>query len=907
VTQAPSQTRTPPATPVILKDGTTAWLRPVHPDDLERLRDLFGRASRESLWFRFFTPVRRVDQRYVERLVRVDGVERVTFVVARGEGVDEQILGVGGYVRLPRWDTAEVAFFVDDAHQGTGIGTILLEGLAAYARRQGILTLVADVMSENHRMMHVFRNSGLKLHIESEQGTLRVELPATPDETALARAEAREHTATVASLDPFFKPRAVAVIGASRTPQTIGNMVLDRLLRSSFTGPVYPVNPHAHSVNAVRAYASVLEVPDEVDLAVIAVPQARVPQVVDECIQKRVRALVVLTAGYAETGPQGRAQQDELLRTVRAHGMRMIGPNCMGILNTAPDVRLNATFGPVLPRVGRVAMSSQSGALGLAILAEAESLGLGISMFVSVGNKADVSGNDLLQYWEQDPQTDLIVLYLESFGNPRKFARIARRIARQKPILAVKSGRSAAGTRAAKSHTAALASSDRAVDALFTQAGVIRADTLEELFDVASVLTSQPLPSGNRVAVVTNAGGPGILCADACEANGLVLPEPAPETVAELRTVLPLTAGLANPIDMIANAGPVEYEATVQRVLRDATFDSVIVIYTPAGMATDDTVAAAIRRGIDAAQTTGHEKPVLACIISGRGRPEVLEAGVLDDKPSRAIPYFRFPESAAKALARTAQYGRWRNQPLGHVPVLPGVDARAARAVVEGALQTRGDAWLAPDEVVRLLAAAGIALPPSRLVPTPEEAAMAAAEIGFPVATKIVSQALTHKSDVGGVALGLASPAEVRSACERMQAAMPPGADLAGFLVQQMVEGGVETIVGVVDDPSFGPLVGFGLGGTTVEVLNDVALRITPLTDTDAREMVHSIRGLPLLQGYRGRPPADLEALEELLLRISWLVEEVPQVAEMDLNPVKVFEPGRGLAPVDVRIAVRPA
>jgi acetyl coenzyme A synthetase (ADP forming)-like protein len=890
---------------VILKDGTTAWLRAVRPDDFERLTALFGRASRESLWFRFFTPVRRVDKRYVERLVQVDGVERETFVVSRGEGAEEQVLGVGGYVRLPRWDTAEVAFFVDDAFQGMGIGTLLLEHVAAYARRQGILTLVADVMSENHRMMDVFRNSGLKLHIESEQGTLRVELPATPDEAALARAEAREHTATVASLEPFFRPRAVAVIGASRTPRTIGNMVVERLLQSGFTGPVYPVNPHARSVNAVRAYASVLEVPDEVDLAVIAVPQAHVMQVVDECVRKRVRALVVLTAGYAETGEQGRAEQDELVGRVRAHGMRMIGPNCMGILNTAPDVRLNATFGPVLPRPGRVAMSSQSGALGLAILAEAESLGLGISMFVSVGNKADVSGNDLIQYWENDSETDLIVLYLESFGNPRKFARLARRVARHKPILAVKSGRSAAGTRAAKSHTAALASSDRAVDALFTQAGVIRADTLEQLFDIASVLTSQPLPRDNRVAVVTNAGGPGILCADACEANGLVLPELTPETLADLRRILPPAAGLANPVDMIASAGPAEFQATIECVLRDPNIDSLIALYTPAGIASADDIALAMRRGVEAAAAAGHEKPVLACIISGRGRPEALHANTDGAQSVRAIPYFRFPEPAAKALACAADYGRWRNRPSGQIPKLEGVDARAAREVVQQALTTRGDGWLMPDEVARLLGAAGITLPASRIAPAPEEAATAATEIGFPVAVKVVSQRLTHKSDIGGVALGLMSPEEVRAACERMQAAMPGDADLEGFLVQQMVEGGVETIVGVVQDPNFGPLVGFGLGGTTVEVLNDVALRITPLTDVDAHEMVRSIRGLPLLQGYRGRPPADLDAVEDLLLRISWLVEEVPHVSEMDMNPVKVFEPGQGLAAVDVRVYAR--
>jgi acetyl coenzyme A synthetase (ADP forming)-like protein len=896
---------TPSAERVILRDGTTASLRAARPDDLEHLEALFRRASSESLVFRFFNPVRRVDPRLLQRMVEADGAERMSYLILHGEGTDEQVIAVGSYARLPRWDTAEVAFFVDDAFQGKGLGTLLLEQLAAHARRQGILTLVADVMPENHRMLDVFRQSGFTLHVESEQGVVRVELPATADEAALARADAREHAATVASLEPFFTPRSVAVIGASREERAIGRLVLDRLLQGGFSGPVYPVNPEAHSVAGVRAYPSILDVPDEVDLAIVAVPAARVIEVVDECARQRVRALVVLSAGFAEIGEQGRALQDRLVEKVRAHGMRLIGPNCMGILNTAEDIRLNATFAPMMPVRGRVAMSSQSGALGLAILAAADELGLGLSMFVSVGNKADVSGNDLLQYWESDPETDLIVLYLESFGNPRKFARIARRIAQTKPILAVKSGRSAAGSRAARSHTAALASSDRAVDALFRQAGVIRADTLEELFDVAAVLTSQPLPAGNRVAIVTNAGGPGILCADACEANGLTLPELPPETLTELRTILPPTAGLSNPVDMIASAGPVAYEAVVQMVLRAANVDALIVIYTPAGMAGTEAVAAAIQRGVAAAAATGHEKPVLACVVSGQGRPDVLRATNTDGAAGRVIPWYRFPEPAARALARAVRYGEWRTRPSGQVPHLDGVDAAAARAVVQQALRERGEGWLRPEEVPRLLAAAGIALPPSQVVATPDQAAAAAAAIGFPIAVKVVSSTLVHKSDVGGVALDLETAEEVRAACARMLESVPRETLVEGFLVQRMVAGGVETIVGVADDPNFGPLLAFGLGGTAVEVLNDVALRITPLTDADAKEMVRSIRGLPLLQGYRGRPPCDLDAVEQLLLRISWLVDEVPQVAEMDLNPVTVFAPGAGLATVDARVYVR--
>lgn len=900
----PHQTLPAPA-PVILRDGTTAWLRPTRPDDAERVAALFSRASRQSLWLRFFNPVAHVDPRLIERMVDIDGVERMTYLVTRGEAADEQVLAVGSSVRLPRWDTAEVAFFVDDAYQGLGLGTILLERLAEYARKGGIVTLVADVLPDNHRMLDVFRKSGFEPRIHTADRIMRVELQATADELATAQAEARERVATAASLAPFFRPRSVAVIGASRDRRAIGHIVLDRLLRTGFEGPVYPINPTARAVGSVRAYASVLDVPDEVDLAVIAVPAVRVLEVVDECARKRVRSLVVLSAGFAETGPEGGALQTELVRKVRAHGMRLIGPNCMGILNTAPDVSLNATFSPIFPLRGHVAMSSQSGALGLAILDYAGSLGLGLSMFASVGNKADVSGNDLLQYWEDDPETNLILLYLESFGNPRKFSRIARRIGRHKPILAVKSGRSEAGSRAAKSHTAALAGSDRAVDALFRQAGVIRADTLEELFDVASVLTSQPLPAGNRVAIVTNAGGPGILAADACEAHGLTLPALAPETTEALRRLLPAAAGLNNPIDMIASAPAEHYEGTIRRVLADPNIDAAIVIFIPVGMVDAPRVADVMRRAIaDARAETGKDKPVLACFMSSGGLPAVLGGDAAADDPEhRAIPSFRFPESAAKALAAAVGYAGWRGRAPGVVPALTNVDAKAAHAVIDAVLAERGEGWLQPEEMARLFGAAGIPLPRSEVVGTPDQAAAAAERIGLPVAVKVVSATLTHKSDIGGVALRLTTLEAVRDACTGMAERL--GQAVQRFLVQQMVDGGAEVIVGVADDPTFGPLVGFGLGGTAVEVLNDVVFRITPLTDADARDMIHAIRGLPLLQGYRGRTTADLAAVEDLLLRISWLVEEIPAISEMEMNPVKVFEPGRGLIPVDARVYVK--
>jgi acetyl coenzyme A synthetase (ADP forming)-like protein len=894
---------------VTLRDGTSAFLRPARPQDADLVQALFGRASRQSLWLRFFTPRASVDRHLVELMVDSDGVERMTYLVTQGEGGEETALAVAGYVRLPSWDTAEVAFFVDDTYQGKGLGTLLLERLAAHARTHGIVRLIADVLADNHQMLEVFRKSGFATKVTWDHGVARIDLGATPDEVAVAQAEARERTATAASLVPLFRPRAVAVIGASRTPNTISRVVFERLIGTSFTGPVYPVNPRARSVAAVRAYPSILDVPDEVDLAVIAVPAEQVLTVVDECARKRVRALVVLSAGFAETGAEGRSLQDALVYKVRAHGMRMVGPNCMGLLNTSELVRLNASFSPVFPPAGRVAMSSQSGALGIAILDYAEQLGLGISTFVSVGNKADVSGNDLLQYWEEDPDTDLIILYLESFGNPRKFARIARRIGRSKPVLAVKSGRSAAGSKAASSHTAALASSDRAVAALFQQAGVIRADTLDELFDVASVLANQPLPAGARVGIVTNAGGPGILAADACEANGLSLPDLAPETAADLRRILPAAASVGNPVDMIASASPAQYEQTVSAVLQDANVDALIVIFIPVGLASGEEVGAAVRRAVVAAKQAGTEKPVLACFMGRENGRQSAGQGLgpspVGSDGVRAIPSFRFPESAARALARTAAYADWRRRPEGQLVEPAGVDARRAQAAVAGALAARGAGWLRPDEACELLAAAGIALPGYAIVQSPAEAGAVAERLGLPVAVKLVSSTLTHKSDVGGVVLGLTSTEAVIAACERMRERI--GEAVEGFLVQRMVDAGVEAIVGVVDSANFGPLVGFGLGGTAAEVLNDVAFRITPLTDSDTAEMVRSIRSLPLLQGYRGRPPADLAAVQDLLLRISWLVEEVPDVAELDLNPVMVYAAGKGLAIPDVRVGVKEA
>jgi acyl-CoA synthetase (NDP forming) len=583
----------------------------------------------------------------------------------------------------------------------------------------------------------------------------------------------------------------------------------------------------------------------------------------------------MITAGFAETGGDGAAVERELVRLAHRHGMRMIGPNCMGVINTAPSVGMNGTFAPVAPLPGRVALCSQSGAIGIAALERSSRLGLGISSFVSVGNKADVSGNDLLQYWEDDSGTDVILLYLESFGNPGKFHRIAQRVACRKPILAVKSGRSRAGSRGASSHTAALASPDQAVDALFRQTGVIRVDTMEQLFDTAAVLAHQPLPGGRRVAIVGNSGGPGVLAADACEAAGLDVPELARATQDALSGVLPPAAGVRNPVDMMASAGPSTYQETLRILIADPDIDAVIVVCTPTHAAPVPAIAEAL------AEVAGEHcaKPLVANLVGVEGIPETLRG-------ERAIPCFPFPETAAQALARAAWYGEWRRRPIGEISTLDGIDLRAARKLVADFLAGQPDGgWLDPVVAADLLAAFSIPVTPLAYATSSAEAADAAARVAGPVALKAAG--VLHKTDVGGVRLGLASPEAVAVAYDDMAVRLEAaGQPMVGAHVQAMVPPGVETIAGVVRDPSFGPLVIFGLGGVAAELVGDTALKVAPLTDRDAAELVQGLRSSPLLFGYRGSAPTDTAALEDLLLRLSVLGQQVPELAELDLNPV---------------------
>jgi len=877
----------------VLRDGGVVHIRPITPADQELLHGLFLSMGQKSRYFRFFQDKEDLSPRELEYFTTVDYDNRMAFVAV----LDDKMIGVGRYDRDQDDPShAEVAFAIVDAHQNRGIGTQFLQLMTAYARTTGLKGFKALVLPDNVQMIRMFRHSGYKVERTMEEGVYSVSFPVAQSEGTRAAEEEREKRAIAASLNPIFYPRSIAVIGASRHEDSIGGRLLHNLLHGRFSGPIYPVNPAATYVHSVRAYKSVLDIPDPVDLAFLVVPAPLVIPAVKECAEKGVKGLVVISAGFSEVGPEGAALERELVETVRAAGMRMIGPNCMGVLNTDPRVAVNGQFSPVFPPAGNVAMSSQSGALGIAILDYAIRNSIGISSFVSVGNKADISGNDLLLYWEGDPNTDVIVLYLESFGNPRRFGRLARRIARRKPIIAVKSGRTKAGTRAASSHTGALASVDIAVDALLHQAGVIRTVTLEGLFDVAVLLASQPIPKGRRVGIITNAGGPGILAADALESHGLEVPEFSAALRSKLAEGLSADASTRNPVDMIAAAGSAEYQHSIAMLLDSDEIDSVIVSYIPTTPGGEQEIAGVVR---DAGAAYEGDKTILSVFMSTENSAELLA----DDRVR--IPTYQFPEAAAVALARVMRHGEWLAKPEGTVPVFADAQPEVARRIAQTALERLGDegGWLEPDEVDEVLCAFGLCLPPSTVATKADEAVKFAKGIAAPVAMKVVSPSALHKSDVGGVVLDVHGDKVVRDTFRRLMSLVD---DAEGVLVQKMVGGGLEVLVGMTEDPAFGPLIGFGMGGVLVELVGDVAFRINPVTDLEAAEMVRSIKSAKLLDGYRSSPPVDVPALEQVILRISALAEAVPEISEMDLNPVKVLAPGEGVAIVDARIRVSP-
>lgn len=891
---------------VLLKDGTTALLRTANESDQPRVADFLESVSSESRYRRFFSSISSTEK-LARQLIKVgDPSDGLTLLVLHGEPDDLHVIGMGSYVGYEdRPDVAEPAFLVHDDYQGRGIGTLLLERLALMAAKNGINRFRAHTLPDNRKMKDVFEESGFEVETSLESGMFTVSFPVTPNREMVERYEFRDLVATVASLKPFFEPDAVAVIGASRETNSIGYRILNVLVEGDFTGEIHPVNPRADTLMNMPCHDRVTDIEGAVDLAVVVVPSEAVNEVVEDCNEKGVRALVTITAGFSETGESGRIRQQQLAEKIFGYGMRMIGPNCLGMQNTDSTIRLNASFSPVFPKEGNVAMASQSGALGLAVLDYASSRNIGFSYFVSLGNKIDVSGNDLIQYWGEDDRTDVILLYLESFGNPRRFARLTKKIGLKKPILVVKGGRSENGRKAAGSHTAALTSPDIATEALFKQAGILGMESLEDSFDLASFLSAQPLPEGPGVAIVTNSGGPAILNADAGEKMGLETVDLAQETREKLRAFLPDTASLTNPVDMTAAAGPEEYRRTVEILHRDPNVDSIVVIYTPLELDPDEAIAEAVEEGIrEGRNGTDRGIPVAGVFIQPEDQRSQL---ALDEE---TIPTYRFPEAAARAIGRAYQYRNWKNETADYAPKIPkltGVDTERAREICRNQANSDGS-WLGLNDTVDVLESVGVTLPTNRLTHSPDEAVAAAESIGYPVALKMSSRSLLHKSDWDGVRLDLTSEADVRDAYEAITNNLKEAGrldELDGIVVQPHVEEGLEVMVGMTDDEVFGPLVTFGLGGVLIEILEDISVRITPLTNYDANGMLDEIKGARLLDGYRGSPPADRESLKELLLRISILVEDVPEIKEMDLNPVKAFTPGNGYTALDGRIKVQ--
>jgi acetyl coenzyme A synthetase (ADP forming)-like protein len=872
---------------VVLRDGSTVHLRPTGPGDAEGVAAFLRGLSPDARWYRFLGPGPHEDRAAREL------VERGTGLVAV-DGPEETVVAHASFIPETR-DRAELAFAVADAWQGQGVGTLLLAHLAQLAEASGIVTFVAWVHPTNHRMLQVFRDSGFPVKVRSEPGVLNIELPSQLGQEAIDHFEERDRVGAVAAVRHVLEPSSIAVIGASRRRVSVGGTVVRNLVAGGFAGPIYPINPHAKTIAGRRAYPSVADVPGPVDLAIIAVAAPLVADAARACERKDVHALVVLTAGFGEAGPEGDTRQAELLGICRETGMRLVGPNCLGVLNTAPAVRMDATFAPGRPPAGRIAFASQSGAYGIAALDHAERRGLGLSSFVSMGNKADLSGNDFLRFWEQDPGTDAVLLYLESLGQPQRFGQICRRLTASKPVIVVKSGRSAAGRRAAMSHTGALLqASEAAVDALFDHAGVIRVETLDEQLDVAELLARQPMPRGDRVAIVTNAGGPAISCVDASLAAGLRVEPLTEDTRRTLADRLPPAAALTNPVDMLAAATSADFRRTIETVGADPGVDAIIAIFLQAlpGRGAD-MVLRAIRA---AAHRT--EVPVLAALMTAQPASTAGDVEI--------VPVFATPEHAARALGHAARHAGNRRRRAPDVAPPPGIDSDAAAVLIAEALGA-GGGWLGIEETMRLLGAYGVPAARVHVAGSPHAAGRWAATAGDDVALKAIVPGLLHKSDAGAVRLGLRGASAVARAARELRSSLKAdGNDVDGFVVQAMAPRGVEMLVGVVTDPQLGPVVACGAGGTAVELLGDVQVRLAPVAPIEATDMVRGLRTFPLLDGFRGAARADVPALEDIVVRIGWLAANHPEIAELDLNPVIVGPTGAIV--VDARVRVeRPA
>ncbi|QVT80703.1 Protein lysine acetyltransferase Pat [Nocardioides aquaticus] len=869
-TAAPTDTTAPAPTPaplhweadVLLRDGRTAHVRPIVPEDAELLVSFYARVSDRSKYYRFFSPMPTLSARDVRRFTEVDHVSRVALVML----LQGQMIAVGRFEGLGDGE-AEVAFLVEDRHQGRGIAQLLLEHLAAAGRERGLERFTAEVLPDNHRMIQTIRDAGYRVASGYEDGVLTLEFPIDATDTAIGVMRGREQRAEAASIERFFNPRSVAVIGASRRQDTIGQQLVRNLVTGDFTGRVYVVNPSAGAVSGLPAYQSVGDIPDEVDVAIVAVPAEAVTDVVLDCAAKGVHGLVVISSGFAETGEEGRQRQRHLVGLSRSYGLRLIGPNCLGIINTDPAVSVNASLSSVMPPRGRAGFFCQSGALGSAILEKVQNRGLGLSTFVSAGNRADVSGNDLLQYWEEDDSTEVVLLYLESIGNPRKFSRIARRVSLRKPIVAVRSGRSTQGV--PMGHTVRrIGAPPQAVDAMFRQAGVIQVDTLEEMFDVAQLLAHQPLPRGRRVAIVGNSDALGLLAADAAAPVGLEV---------------------TRAVALGADAGAEDFEDAIDAAIDDPEVDAVMAVYIPPLNVSGEDVA-----NVLAAVGEQSDKPLVSTFLGAEGVPELLRVpDVAGSTAGRgSVPSYPAVESAVRALARVVDYAVWLRTPDGPPPDPAQSDEPAARAVVRRALQADPDGVnLGEDALRELLAAYGIDLWPVRRVATLDEARDAAQDLGWAaghdVVLKATAEPLRERPDLAHVWRNIADADEMATAWGSLAHSVNSVAE-PDFVVQRTAQPGVPVSIRSIEDPLFGPVVSFGIAGPVIELLSDLSYRIPPLGERDARAMVREVKSSPMLFGYRGAEAVDVALIEQLIGQVSQLQLDFPEVASLELGLVVV-------------------
>ncbi|MHB1473479.1 MAG: bifunctional acetate--CoA ligase family protein/GNAT family N-acetyltransferase [Dermatophilaceae bacterium] len=863
---------------VVLRDGSVAHVRPIVPDDGDGLRRFHAGQSAESIYLRFFAPLKTLSDKDVARFTQVDYDSRVALVATvRGE-----IIGIARYDRLNA-TTAEVAFNISDAFQGKGVGSVLLEHLAAVAQERGVAKFEADVLPQNRKMIQVFNDAGYEVSHHFDNGVIAVAFQIEPTAQSQAVRASREHRAEAVSMHSVLFPESIAVIGASRRTDSIGHQLLQNILAAGFQGRVHAVNTEALEVAGLQAHSRVTDIPDQIDLAVVAVPAESVLAVVQDCAAAGVKALLVVSAGFAESGPAGEHLQLELLRTARDSGLRVIGPNSFGVINSHPDVRMNASLAPALPAAGTLGLFSQSGALGIAVLASAARRNLGISIFASAGNRVDVSGNDFMQYWIDDDDTHAVGLYLESVGNPRKFSRIARQLSLRKPVIVVKSAMSSYGVPPGH-RVRATNVPPAAFDAMLRQAGVIRVENVHQLFDVAQLVVHQPLPRGDRVAIVGNSAALGALTAQACVSWGLEV-----------------THG---PVSLPSEAKAPEFATALDAAFGDDRVDSVLTCFIPPLVTSDVDVATAV---VESAGRS--EKPCVATFLGMRGVTEALSGGhgaEHDDRgPGRTVPAYTMPEDAVRALVAATRYGQWRAREHGE-PVAPsGMNRVAAEQVIERVLvDAPAGRKLTPAEAQTLLAAYGVEVWPTIAAATPDDAVAAAEQLGYPVVVKSISPAVRHQPQLAGIRVDLRTEATVRESFESLSSRLSP-MDADMLVVQRMATPGVACVVRSAEDPLFGSVVSFSIAGPPTDLLGDIGHRIPPLTDVDVLDLISSVKASPLLDGYHGAAPADRAALADLIARVSVLADQQPDVASLEINPVTAH-PG-GVDVLGVEIFVAPA